>query len=322
MKFLILRVVERNVIPFYFIMSVSIQHLTKIYGTQKAVDDISFEVKAGEVIGFLGPNGAGKSTTMKILTCFIPQTEGTASVCGFDVTENPMEVRKNIGYLPEHNPLYLDMFVREFLEFVAGVHQLKNCKKKIDEMIEMTGLAVEQKKKIGALSKGFRQRVGLAQAMIHNPDVLIFDEPTSGLDPNQIVEIRNLIKNLGKEKTVMLSTHIMQEVQAICNRVIIINKGKIVADDKTENLQQRAKGETIITVEFKQKVNPDDLKKIKEIEKVKNLGDNKWQMTTNSNEDMRETIYQFAVQNNLTILSMNKETQSLEEVFQNLTKET
>src|SRR3954463_11059245 len=201
-------------------MSIKVNNITKLYGEQKALDDVSFEVSSGQVVGFLGPNGAGKSTMMKIITCFIPQTAGAITVCGFDVTDQSIEVRKMVGYLPEHNPLYPEMYVKEYLDFVAGVYKMENRKKRIDEMVEMTGLQVEQKKKIGALSKGYRQRVGLAQAMIHNPEVLILDEPTSGLDPNQLVEIRELIKSIGKEKTVMLSTHIMQEVEAVCDRVI------------------------------------------------------------------------------------------------------
>jgi len=212
-------------------MSLSLKSLTKEYGAQKAVDELSFDVSGGTIMGFLGPNGAGKSTTMKMVSCYISPTSGTAEVCGYDIHKNPLQVRKHIGYLPEHNPLYLDMYVREYLQFVAGIHKLDNKKKRAAEMIEMTGLGKEQHKLIGALSKGYRQRVGLAQAMIHNPDVLILDEPTSGLDMNQLVDIRNLIKTLGQEKTVILSTHIMQEVQAMCDRVIIINNGKKVADD-------------------------------------------------------------------------------------------
>lgn len=219
-------------------MSVKVEQLTKVYGEQVAVDHISFEIKKGEIVGFLGPNGAGKSTTMKILTGYIPATSGMATVAGFDVTDEHQNVQKRIGYLPESNPLYFDMYIREYLEFLAGVHQLgTQGKQRIQEVIEQTGLRVEEKKKIGALSKGYKQRVGLAQAMLHNPEVLILDEPTSGLDPNQIVEIRDLIKNFGQSKTVILSTHIMQEVEAMCDRVIIINKGKLVADDTLKNLQ-------------------------------------------------------------------------------------
>lgn len=220
-------------------MSIIIQNLTKIYGQQKALDNVSLEINKGEIVGLLGPNGAGKSTMMKIITCFIPPTSGDVKVCGEDIFDSPMEVRKKIGYLPEHNPLYLDMYVREFLLFVGGIHNLgKEKKSRVEEMIEITGLTKEVNKKIGALSKGYRQRVGIAQAMIHNPEVLILDEPTSGLDPNQLVEVRGLIKSLGKEKTVLLSTHIMQEVEAVCGRTIIINNGRVVADDDTKHLAQ------------------------------------------------------------------------------------
>jgi len=299
-------------------MSIKVNHLTKIYGTQKAVDDISFEVHAGEILGFLGPNGAGKTTTMKIITCFIPQTSGSASICDFDVNTHPIAIRKNIGYLAEHNPLYSEMYVKEYLAFIAQLHHLgKSAKKKIEEIIEITGLGLEQKKKIGQLSKGYRQRVGLAQAMIHDPKVLILDEPTSGLDPNQLVEIRNVIKTIGQEKTVILSTHIMQEVQAICDRVIIIHKGKIVADDTTERLQEKTAGDIIITVEFKQKTTKEQLAKIKGVKSTKSLTNNKWQL--NTSKDIRPAIFDFAVQNKLTLLAMQKESYSLEEVFKQLT---
>ena len=226
-------------------MSIVVSSITKEYGRQKAVDQISFNSNPGSILGFLGPNGAGKSTTMKILTCYIPQTSGQASVWGFDVTANPMEVRRNIGYLPEHNPLYLDLYVREALGFIADVHQIHQPRKRIEEVIELTGLGEEQHKKIGALSKGFRQRVGLAQAIIHNPPVLILDEPTTGLDPIQIIGIRNLIQELGKTKTVIFSTHIMQEVEAICTQVIVVNKGKIVADDDLLALKERHQGKSL-----------------------------------------------------------------------------
>src|SRR5574344_598270 len=219
-------------------MSISINNLTKIYGEQKALDNVSLQIGKGEIVGLLGPNGAGKSTMMKIITCFIPPTEGSVNVCGHDIFDSPMEVRKSIGYLPEQNPLYLDMYVREFLYFIAGIHRLgKQKKERVESMIELTGLTKEVNKKIGALSKGYRQRVGIAQAMIHSPEVLILDEPTTGLDPNQLVEIRELIKNVGKDKTVLLSTHIMQEVEAVCGRVVIINNGKLVADAKINELQ-------------------------------------------------------------------------------------
>lgn len=301
-------------------MSVKVKNLTKIFGEQKAVNEVTFEAKKGEVLGFLGPNGAGKTTTMKIVTCFIPQTSGMAEVCGFDVEKNPMEVREQIGYLPEHNPLYKDLYVKEYLNFVAGLHKVKNKKKRVDEMIEMTGLGREQKKQIGALSKGYRQRVGLAQAMLHDPQVLILDEPTSGLDPNQLVEIRSLIKQLGQEKTVIFSTHIMQEVQALCDRVLIINKGEIVANDPIEQLQARVTGETIVTVEFLQNVSKSQLEKIKNVKQVKSLGKNHFQLISSLKNDIREEVFKFAVSNNLILLEMRKEVFSVEDAFRGLTK--
>lgn len=300
-------------------MSVSIQGLTKIYGTQRAVDSISFEAKAGEVLGFLGPNGAGKTTTMKIISCFIPQNEGIAKVCGFDTKTHPIEVRQRIGYLPEHNPLYKDMYVREYLSFVGGLHKLANKKQRIEEMIERTGLEREQHKYIGALSKGYRQRVGLAQAMLHNPDVLILDEPTSGLDPNQLADIRTLIKDLGKEKTVIFSSHIMQEVQAICDRVVIINQGKVVAND-TVDVLRGSTGNTIIKVEFLGKTNVKQLEKIKGVKSARYLENNRWALSVVEKEDVRPHIFRFAVDHNLVLLEMNKEVSSIENVFQLLTK--
>jgi len=243
-------------------MSVEVQNLTKVYGEQKAVNNISFKAKPGQVLGFLGPNGAGKTTTMKVLTCYIPQSSGKATVCGYDVQESPMEVRKNIGYLPEHNPLYLDMYVREYLRFIAGLHKIKKPNQRIDEMIELTGLGKERHKPIGALSKGYRQRVGLAQALLHDPPVLILDEPTAGLDPNQLADIRALIKKLGEEKTVIFSTHIMQEVKAICDRVVIINQGNLVADDTIDHLQSVTTGESVITVEFQSKIPSQSLNRL------------------------------------------------------------
>ncbi len=301
-------------------MSVVVEGLTKVFGSQKAVDNISFEAKQGAILGFLGPNGAGKTTTMKIITCFLPQTEGKVSVGGFDVENDPMEVRKRIGYLPEHNPLYKDLYVKEYLGFVAGLHGIKNKKQRVAEMIEQTGLTREQHKIIGTLSKGYRQRVGLAQAMLHNPEVLILDEPTSGLDPNQLAEIRSLIKQLGEEKTVIFSTHIMQEVQAICDQVIIINKGKLVANDSISTLQQRVAGETLISVEFAETTSVNLLNKIPNISKVKQLSDNRWQLHTSSAKDIRATIFNFAVTHKLTLLEMKKEMYSVEDVFQQLTK--
>lgn len=298
-------------------MSIIVSGLTKIYGTQRAVDAISFEVKPGEVLGFLGPNGAGKSTTMKILTGYLPQSEGSASVCGFDVEKQSMEARRHIGYLAENNPLYTDLYVKEFLLFVAALNQVKHKAKRVGEMIQLTGLEREQLKKIGALSKGYRQRVGIAQALLHDPEVLILDEPTSGLDPNQLTEVRQMIRELGKEKTVILSTHIMQEVQAICSRVVIINKGKIVADDSIERLQQRSSGETVILVSFKQETTKSKLKEIRNVMSVETAGENKWKIS--GSKGLQETIFQFAVANQLTITSLNEEQQSLEEVFKELT---
>ncbi len=300
-------------------MSIQVNNITKLYDTQKALNNVSFEVSSNQIVGFLGPNGAGKSTMMKILTCYIPQTQGSASVCGFDVATQSIEVRKHIGYLPEHNPLYLDMYVKEFLEFTGNIYKLKNIKGRVKEMIEVTGLQVEQSKKIGALSKGYRQRVGLAQAMIHDPKVLIMDEPTTGLDPNQLEEIRNLIKDLGKHKTVMLSTHIMQEVEAICDRVIIINKGEIVANDETKNLQKNTT-QQLITVEFDKEVTKELLLQINLIEQAKSINKTTWLLTSTSTDDVRKTIFNFAVANNLSVLTLNKEEQKIEDVFKELTK--
>lgn len=302
-------------------MSILVKNITKVYGAQKALDNISFEIASGEIIGFLGPNGAGKSTMMKILTCFVPQTEGKAFVSGYDVEEDSIEVRKQVGYLPEHNPLYLDMYVREYLEFIGGLHHLPNIKSRVDEMIEKTGLSVERKKKIGALSKGYRQRVGLAQALIHDPKVLILDEPTTGLDPNQLSEIRNLIRSLGKEKTVMLSTHIMQEVKAICDRVIIVNKGKIVADNSTAILQQQNQNLQVVTVEFDREASRTALKAIPGVSEATKISGNTWRVESAADKDIRQDIFQFSVKNDLSVLTMKKEEQTLEEVFQKLTKE-
>ncbi len=303
-------------------MSIQVHQITKNYGKQKALDSVTFNIKNGEIVGLLGPNGAGKSTLMKILSCFIPQTSGEAKVCGFDVLEQSIEVRKMVGYLPENNPLYLEMYVKEFLFFIAGIHKLGNQRKsRVEEMIGITGLQQEQNKKIGALSKGYRQRVGLAQAMMHSPQVLILDEPTSGLDPNQIIEIRNLIKKIGAEKTVMLSTHIMQEVEAVCSRAIIINKGKIVADDLTENLHLLLTNKNIVTVEFNDRVTAALLKQIQGIVHVHNRKGNIWELHSKADDDVRSHIFNFAVQNKLTVLSMNKEDSSMEDVFHQLTKE-
>lgn len=301
-------------------MSIIVKNITKVYSKQKALDDVSFQINAGEVVGLLGPNGAGKSTIMKIITCFIPPTSGEATVYGFDIFEQSLNVRKKVGYLPENNPLYPDLYVIEYLEFVAGIYKLENKRKRIAEMIELTGLETEQNKKIVALSKGFRQRVGLAQALIHDPDVLILDEPTSGLDPNQLLEIRNLIKEIGKQKTVMLSTHIMQEVEAVCDRAIIIDKGRIVADDSTKNLSGRSINIQVIKVEFSKPVKKELLLSIKGIKKVKNISDNHWEIQADTKKDVRSDIFEFAVKNDLAVLTMQKSEQSIEDIFRQLTK--
>ncbi|MEW6470268.1 MAG: gliding motility-associated ABC transporter ATP-binding subunit GldA [Bacteroidota bacterium] len=300
-------------------MSIKVEQITKFYGEQKALSEVSFEIQSGEVVGFLGPNGAGKSTMMKILTCFIPQSAGNAWVCGYDVSEQSMEVRKNVGYLPEHNPLYLDMYVKEYLGFIARLHKTGNTQALVAKMIEVTGLQAEQKKKIGALSKGYRQRVGLAQALIHDPRVLILDEPTSGLDPNQLAEIRTLIKTIGREKTVMLSTHIMQEVEAVCDRVIIINKGRIVADQATAELQKGSGNKQVITVEFDKPTTRSALKNISGVQDAKNVSGNTWQLICAMDKDIRADIFQFAVSSGLAVLTIQREEQSLEDVFKELT---
>ncbi|MEM8525168.1 MAG: gliding motility-associated ABC transporter ATP-binding subunit GldA [Bacteroidota bacterium] len=301
-------------------MSVVVEQLTKTYGAQKAVNQLSFEAQKGEIVGFLGPNGAGKTTTMKILTSYIPKSSGKATVCGFDVEENSTESRRRIGYLPEHNPLYKDMYVKEYLLFIARLHkEVSNKRQRVQEMIEQTGLGREQHKKIGMLSKGYRQRVGLAQAMLHNPKVLILDEPTSGLDPNQLVEIRSLIQQLGKEKTVIFSTHIMQEEQAICDRVLIINKGKLVANDPIQNLQNRVKGSSLVSIEFKEDVKTAQLQAIEGVQEVKNAGKRKWQLISSVEEDIRADVFKFAVANQLTLLEIRQEVFSVEDIFQKLT---
>lgn len=300
-------------------MSIEVTNLSKFYGEQAAVDNISFSIGKGEIVGFLGPNGAGKSTTMKMITGFIPSSDGTVKVCGKEVSLDSIETRKHIGYLPENNPLYLDMYVKEYLEFVGKIYKIKNVRERVKEMIQLVGLEVEQNKKIGMLSKGYRQRVGLAQAIIHNPDVLILDEPTSGLDPNQLVEIRDLIRRIGKEKTVMLSTHILQEVEAICDRVIIIRRGKLVADNLASNLQV-ATDLQVIYVEFEGKVSKTLLNKISGVSKVESVGDNAFLIESADIEDLRKTVAQFAQQNNLLVLTLRVEEKSLEEVFKSLTK--
>ena len=300
-------------------MSISVKNVTKKYGNQNALDKISFEISKGEIVGFLGPNGAGKSTSMKIITCFIPQTNGEVKVCGLDVNEEPIKVKRKIGYLPEHNPLYLDMYVKEYLLFIARLHKVKSKKERVAEMIKSVGLEMEQHKKIGALSKGYRQRVGLAQAMLHNPEVLILDEPTSGLDPNQLVEIRELIKTFGKDKTILLSTHIMQEVEAICDRIIIINDGKIIADEKTSEIQSKVVKKQVIKVEFDTNVSRAKLNSITGVASAKEVSDKIWILESKTDRDIRKEISKFAQTNNLLVLAMQKEDESLENIFKELT---
>ncbi|MFO7851309.1 MAG: gliding motility-associated ABC transporter ATP-binding subunit GldA [Bacteroidota bacterium] len=302
-------------------MSIKIQNITKLYGSQRALDKVSFEVHTGEIVGFLGPNGAGKTTLMKIIIGYITATEGKVFVNDIDVEANSIEVRKKIGYLPENNPLYYDMYVREYLQYIAGIYKLgKETKNKIEAIIKQTGLTEEQHKKIGALSKGYRQRVGLAQALIHDPEVLILDEPTSGLDPNQIVEIRNLISEAGKEKTVLLSTHIMQEVEAVCDRIIIIDKGKIKADESKKDIYSRVEKKTnTILVEFNLDLEEETLKYIKGVLDARWLEGKTYLVEAAYYDDIRPDIFRFAVDNGLTVLSMQLKEQSLEEVFRSLT---
>ncbi|MFM7006899.1 MAG: gliding motility-associated ABC transporter ATP-binding subunit GldA [Flavobacteriales bacterium] len=299
-------------------MSIEVKNLYKYYGEQAAVRDVSFSVKKGEIVAFLGPNGAGKSTTMKIMTGFMPASQGEVYISGKKVDIDKLDTRQIIGYLPENNPLYTDMYVREYLEFVGRIYKIKNLKARVSEMISAVGLEVEQHKKIGALSKGYRQRVGLAQAIIHDPEVLILDEPTTGLDPNQLVEIRELIRNIGKEKTVLLSTHIMQEVEAICDRVIIISKGQIVADDTAKTLQQELEHQTVY-VEFDAKVSKAQLAKIPGVSKVEPL-ENGWLIESVTLEDLRKAVAQYAQKENWLILTLRVDQKSLEEVFKELTK--
>ena len=296
-------------------MSIEVENISKIYGTQKALDSVSFKVRKPEIVGFLGPNGAGKSTMMKILTTYLEASEGDAKINGHDVTDDKMSVQKSVGYLPEHNPLYMDMYVKEYLTFNASVYSVS--KNRIQEVIELTGLTPEAHKKIEQLSKGYRQRVGLANALLHNPDVLILDEPTTGLDPNQLVDIRNLIKSIGKEKTVFLSTHIMQEVEAMCDRVIIINKGKIVADKTLKDLKKNQ--EQIVVVEFDYRVEEAFLSKLPKVKKVENTFDFFYEITFDTQDDMRSHVFDFAHDNQLKILQLNQKNASLESLFRELT---
>jgi len=300
-------------------MSIKVRNLSKNYGTQKAVNNISFSIGKGEIVGFLGPNGAGKSTTMKIITGYISSDGGQTEVCGEAVDSNSLTTKKKIGYLPEANPLYFDMYVREYLEFVANIHGLTSIDKKIEETIKVVGLTIEANKKIGELSKGYKQRVGLAAALIHDPEVLILDEPTSGLDPNQIVEIREVIKTLGKNKTVLFSSHILQEVQAICDRVIIINKGIIVADDSLSNLQNIKSGQHIVLVTFKEDVPIGIVQELKEIINVEKGELKNFKIHTADPDSVRRQIVELSLKNNLNIVSLQSESNSLEEIFKNLT---
>lgn len=299
-------------------MSIVVNNLTKIYGKQLAVNNISFEIGTGEVVGFLGPNGAGKSTTMKMITGFIPPSEGGGSVCGIDFVEDSIEVRKIVGYLPEHNPLYLDMYVTEYLTFMAELSNIKPAKKSVEMAIDITNLGPERHKKIGMLSKGYRQRVGLAQALIHNPKVLILDEPTSGLDPNQVIDMRNVITQLGKEKTVMLSTHVMQEVEAMCSKVIIITGGQIIANDDIGLLKTNFSSFISILVEFSSAIDKSKILQIDGVTSAENKGGNSWKIQSNQVQ-LRQQISQFALSNNIEILELSTDKNSLEDIFRNLT---
>ncbi len=299
-------------------MSIAVSNLTKMYGSQKAVDQLSFSVQKGEVVGFLGPNGAGKSTTMKILTGYLPPSSGIAKVCDMEVDQHPLEIKRKIGYLPESNPLYSEMYVKEILSFTAGFYQMDHKTKRIEDVIDLTGLRKECHKKIGALSKGYRQRVGLARALLPDPEVLILDEPTSGLDPNQLSEIRALIVHLGREKTVLLSSHIMQEIEAVCERAIIIHQGKIVADDTMESLGKESK-EKILRVVFEQKVDRSLLEKLNGVEEISSKSAFVWHISTRHPEEMKKSLWQFTLQNNLNIVSLQSSEASLEELFRKLT---
>lgn len=301
------------------IMSIKIHNLTKFYGDHKAVNQISFEVREGEIVGFLGPNGAGKSTTMKIVTCFLSPSEGKVEVNGFDVVNDSAKVKKITGYLPEHNPLYQDLYIREYLQYVGKLYKLKGAdlKRRVDEIINLTGLAKEQNKKIEELSKGYKQRVGLAQALIHDPDILVLDEPTTGLDPNQIVEVRNLIKSISKTKTVLLSTHIMQEVKAICDRVVIIHDGKIVADDTVNELQKRMSSMISTRIQLDEHIEPSLLLKIEGVDSVKELEDNTYLIS--SVNDVRKQLTKFTTDNDLNLLELRLLEDSLEDIFMSLT---
>jgi ABC-2 type transport system ATP-binding protein len=301
-------------------MSIEVKNLSKLYGGQKAVDSISFRVDKGEIVGFLGPNGAGKSTTMKIITGFLKQDGGEAIVCGVNVKDKPLETKSRIGYLPEANPLYYEMYVREYLDFIADVHQVKDKKQRIEEVILMVGLSVESKKKLGQLSKGYKQRVGLAAALIHDPEVLILDEPTTGLDPNQILEIREVIRKLGEQKTVLFSSHILQEVEAVCDRVVIINKGKLVANDTISALRGNMERANHIRVTFQEKINASLLNGLPSATGVRTIDEFNWELQTNSPDNLRKQLMELSLKENLNIVSLQSGEQSLEELFRELTR--
>lgn len=302
-------------------MSIEVIGLGKNYGDQKAVSDLSFKIEKGEILGFLGPNGAGKSTTMKMITGYLKADHGTAKICGIDIAEQPIEAKKKIGYLPEANPLYPEMYIQEYLNFIAGVHGIKDREQAIEKVLGLTGLTQERKKKINQLSKGYKQRVGLAAALIHDPEVLVLDEPTSGLDPNQIIEIRKLIKAQGKEKTVLFSSHILQEVTAICDRVIIINKGKIVANDTLVNLQKSQQGKQIVRVAFQENISRHLLENLQNKDGIIAISENEYQIQSTNPDSIRKQLLAITVAENLNIISLQTEGNSLEEVFRELTNQ-
>ena len=303
-------------------MSIEVRDLVKIYGEQKALDSISFTVGKGEIVGFLGPNGAGKSTTMKILTGYLGQDGGQAIVCGLSVGEHPLATKKKIGYLPEANPLYPDMYVREYLDFIADVHHLADKKARIEAVITLVGLTPESKKRLGQLSKGYRQRVGLAAALLHEPEVLILDEPTSGLDPNQIIEIRDVIKRLGKDKTVLFSSHILQEVEALCDRVVIINRGRLVADSSISRLRTEGSAAGTIRVAFREPLDAAKLQQLKGVQEVRRNADNEWELQTEEPDEVKKQLLEGALQNNWNIVSLQSENRSLETIFRSLTNQS
>jgi len=302
-------------------MSIEVTSLVKTYGEQKAVDSISFSIKKGEIVGFLGPNGAGKSTTMKIITGYLGADTGEAVVCGIPVGDRPLEAKKKIGYLPEANPLYPDMYVREYLDFIADVHHVEGKKARIEAVIQLVGLTAESRKRLGQLSKGYKQRVGLAAALLHDPEVLVLDEPTSGLDPNQIVEIRDVIRQLGRNKTVLFSSHILQEVEALCDRVVIINKGRLVADSTLGKLRLESSGANTIRVSFREAMGPASFGQLKGVDNISRLSDHEWELKTERPDDVKKQLLELALQNNWNIVSLQSENQSLEAIFRSLTKQ-